>query len=157
MNQIKLGVISVARSFIPGNRCAVDKTMEETFMKHAKSRGGSGGSAAGISGICQNYSAYQRWTLTTHERSKFLESTYTLAGMIDTSDDVGHRDTRAREKIKSQRCVESTVDALTSFLNPFTVTDKDHLYSLSSGRRMPDDIEKDVLNADTHGKRGLRE
>ena len=152
MDQLKLGVISVARSFVPGNRCAVDKTMEETFMKHAKSRGGSGGSAAGICGISQNYPAYQRWTLTTHERSKFLESTYTLAGMVDTSDDVSHRDTRAREKIKSERCVENTVDALRSFLNPFTVTDKEHLYSLSSGRRMPDDVEKDVLNADKRGQ-----
>ena len=30
------GSISVARSLIPGNLCAVDKTMEETFMRYAK-------------------------------------------------------------------------------------------------------------------------
>ena len=35
IDQIKLGVISVARSFIPGNRCAVDQTIKDTFMKHA--------------------------------------------------------------------------------------------------------------------------
>ena len=74
IDQIKLGVISVARSFIPGNRCAVDRTIEETFMKHAKSRGGSGG-FSGISGISQNYSAYQRWVRSTHERTKYLECT----------------------------------------------------------------------------------
>ena len=34
---LKRGAISVARSFIPGNRCQVDETMEETFMKNAKS------------------------------------------------------------------------------------------------------------------------
>ena len=34
---LKLGAISIARSFIPANRCAVDKTIEETFMQHAKS------------------------------------------------------------------------------------------------------------------------
>ena len=50
VDQIRLGVISVARSFIPGSRCAVDKTMEETFMRHAKSKGGSG---TGITGITQ--------------------------------------------------------------------------------------------------------
>lgn len=33
------GGIAVARSFIPGSRCAVDKTMEETFMKFSKSSG----------------------------------------------------------------------------------------------------------------------
>ena len=31
-------VFSVARSFIPGNRCTVDKTMEETLMRKAKSK-----------------------------------------------------------------------------------------------------------------------
>ena len=33
---LKRGAMSVARSFIPGNRCAVDKTMEDTFMRHVK-------------------------------------------------------------------------------------------------------------------------
>ena len=36
---IKLGVIAVAQFFIPGALSAVDKTMEETFMKFAKSSG----------------------------------------------------------------------------------------------------------------------
>lgn len=31
---IKSGSFSVARSFVPGNRCATDKTIEETFMRH---------------------------------------------------------------------------------------------------------------------------
>ncbi len=36
---LKKGGIAVARSLIPGARSAVDKTMEETFMKFAKSAG----------------------------------------------------------------------------------------------------------------------
>ena len=36
---IQSGAFSVARSFVPSSRSAVDKTIEETFMKHAKSRG----------------------------------------------------------------------------------------------------------------------
>jgi len=63
---------------IPGNRCDVYKTMEETFMNQAKSRGGGG---AGLIGISNNYDAYQRWIKTTHERSKYLESTLALANM----------------------------------------------------------------------------
>ena len=35
---LKRGAGNVARSFIPGNRCAVEKTIAETFMKYAKSR-----------------------------------------------------------------------------------------------------------------------
>ena len=54
---LKRGPFSVARSFIPGNRCAFDKTIEETFMKHAKSRGG--GMGVSISGISNNPEAYQ--------------------------------------------------------------------------------------------------
>lgn len=36
---LEQGAIAVARSLIPGALCAVDKTMEETFMKFAKSPG----------------------------------------------------------------------------------------------------------------------
>ena len=69
---------SVARSFTPGNRLAVDKTMEETFMKHAKSRGGA---SAGLIGITQNHEAYQRWVRTSHERVKYVERTLEIAEM----------------------------------------------------------------------------
>ena len=40
---LKRGAFSVARSSIPGNRCTIDKKIEETFMKHVKSRGGGMG------------------------------------------------------------------------------------------------------------------
>lgn len=36
---LKRGDVAVARSLIPGVRSVVDKTMEETFMKFAKSSG----------------------------------------------------------------------------------------------------------------------
>ena len=45
---VKRGTISVARSFVSGNRCPVDKTMEETLMKHSKSHRGAGGGSAGV-------------------------------------------------------------------------------------------------------------
>ena len=69
---------SVARSFIPGNRSAVDKTIEETFMKHARSSGG-GGTGAGLSGILKNQEAYQNrkndltLIMTSEKQDKTLE------------------------------------------------------------------------------------
>ena len=33
---LRSGAISGARSFIPGNRCCVDKTIKETSVKNAK-------------------------------------------------------------------------------------------------------------------------
>ena len=67
---LKRGAFSVASLFIPGNRCVLDKTTEETFMKHAKSRGG--GMGVSISGISNNLEAYQQWVKTMHQRSQFL-------------------------------------------------------------------------------------
>ena len=63
----------MARSFVPGNRCPVDKTIEETFMKHSKSHGGAGGGSAGLSGLLSNYDAYQRWVRAAHERVQIVK------------------------------------------------------------------------------------
>jgi hypothetical protein len=99
---IKRGAISVARSFIPGNRCAVDKTMEETFMRHAKSHGGAGGSGKGVSGLLTNYNSYQRWVRTTHARSQYVNATLNMADMLsDSSEGVKHRDVRPAEVLRS--------------------------------------------------------
>ena len=57
---LKLDAISVARSFIPANRCAGEKTIAETFMRHAKSQAGPGRGGAGISGLLNDYEAYRR-------------------------------------------------------------------------------------------------
>ena len=54
---LKLNAISVARSFIPANRCTVDITIQETFMQHAKSQAGTGRRGAHISGLLINYEA----------------------------------------------------------------------------------------------------
>ena len=78
------GAISLARSQIPGNRCAVDKTMEETFMRFAKSSCGAGG--AGLTGILENYGAYQRCIRTTSERTKYYQATLEMTGMSNDTD-----------------------------------------------------------------------
>ncbi len=39
MSYLDNGAIGVARSLLPGSLSAIDKTMEETFMKFAKSHG----------------------------------------------------------------------------------------------------------------------
>ena len=150
---LKGGAISVARSMIPGNRCAVDKTIEETFMKHAKSHGGSGGCGAGLTGILTNFDAYQRWVKTTHERAQFVDVTYTKADMMsDTQGGEHHKDLRPAEVKKSEKRVIKAMESITSFLNPFDVPDADKLYCISSGVPATAEIERDLLSADTSGK-----
>ena len=88
---LKLGAFSVARSMGSGCCTDVDKTMEETFMKHSKSCGGVSG--AGLSGITRNNAAYQRWVLTNHKRSKFFAATFSMADMTDFDAHDAYKDT----------------------------------------------------------------
>ena len=158
VDDIKCGVISVARSFIAGNRCSVDKTMEETFMRSAKSKGGAGGSGMGISGLTQNLSAYQRWISTMSERSKYLNATKALVDLDpDSSSTATHRDCRQVEIQKSEARVQKTIDATRNFMDPFSIEDKSNLYSISSGPKMTKDVEIDVLTAEEVGNNMKKE
>ena len=158
VEDIKHGVISVARSFIAGNRCSVDKTMEETFMRNAKSKGGAGGSGMGISGLTQNYSAYQRWIATMAERSKYLNATRSLVDLeSDTTTKSFHRDCRPAEIRKSECAVKATIEAITNFMDPFSISDKSNLYGISSGCKIPNDIVADVMSAEEVGKNMRKE
>ena len=128
---LERGAFSVARSFIPGNRSAVDKTIEETFMKHAKSRGG-GGTGAGLSGILKNQEAYQRWTRTMSKRTKYYQATLSLADMTTKiCDGSSHKDLRKAEIAKSEKQVIKTIEAIKSFIDPFDVEDHQKLYCFS--------------------------
>ena len=99
---IKRGAMSVARTFIPGNCCAVDKTIEETIMRHAKSHGGAGGGGFGVSGVLSNHDAYRRWVQTTHARSQYVNTTLNMADMLtDSQSGTMHRDVRPAEILKS--------------------------------------------------------
>lgn len=100
---LKQGAVSVARSFVPGNRCYVNKTSEETFMKHAKSHAGDGGRGAGVSSILTNYGAYRRWARTAHEQSRYVDVTLQMAEMTDseTGRTNKHHDVRPSQIRKS--------------------------------------------------------
>jgi hypothetical protein len=150
---LRRGAISVARSFIPGNRCQVDKTMEETFMKHEKSHGGAGGSGAGISGISGNYDAYQRWVKTTHERSKFVKTALSMIDMIDEGGcGVWHRDLRPTEIQKSDSEVCDMIDVIKGFINPFAIEEQSKLFCISSGAQVKPSFEGDILKAEEIGR-----
>ena len=106
---LEWGALSVATSFTPGNRSAVDKTTEETFMKNAKSRGG-GGTSAGLSGVLKNQEAYQRWTRTMSEHTKYYQSTLSLTDMTtEICDGSSHKDLRKAEIAKNEKQVIKTI------------------------------------------------
>lgn len=152
------GAMSVARSFVPGSRSAVDKTIEETFMKHSKSRGGSGSSGAGLTGLQTNFNAYQRWAKSAKERAKFLLATYSLADLIDDhAQGNKHRDLRPAEKRRGEKQVTRTMAAITSFNNPFDISDQETLYCISSGAPASALVAYDVLQAEAAGLKAKEE
>ena len=94
--------------------------MEETFLRHAKSQGGSG---TGISGILTNPEAYEHWIRTTHARSQYVNSMLNMADM-QRSNTHEHRDLRQSEIKRSEKHTTSAMEAVESFLNPFAVETK---------------------------------
>ena len=94
---LKKGSISVARSFTPGNRCASDRTMEETFMRHGKSSFGACG--AGLSGILKNRPAFHKWLKTMSWRAKLYERTLQMCGFSSPREE---RDGKHSEQFPSE-------------------------------------------------------
>ncbi|KAJ7372661.1 hypothetical protein OS493_017933 [Desmophyllum pertusum] len=142
------GAIAVARSMIPGALSAVDKTMEETFMRFAKSSGG-------FSGLYSKFGAYQKWCRTTSARAQFYERTLEMVDLITDPDNPRtgrHRELEKAEITKSEQAILRVIDAVKNFTDPFTIVAKDRLYCLASGAPVPLDAEADVLRAETVGK-----
>lgn len=146
------GCISVARSYVPGSRVAVDRTIEETFNKHAKSRGGMGAPGFGVSGIAANDAAYQRWVRTTHRRTKLMELLLSQAGINNPSTEL-HKDLSPKEVKRSNEKVLNCLEVIKCFVNPFNV-DKEKLVNIASERAVEAGsiLEKDILEAEVRGR-----
>ena len=53
---------------------------------------------------------------------------------------------------KGEETVNKTVEAVKSFVNPFTIEDKENLYNITSGVKVSKIIENDVINAEKIGE-----
>ncbi|KAI9541765.1 hypothetical protein NQZ68_027129 [Dissostichus eleginoides] len=64
-----------------------------------------------------------------------------------------HRELEKAEGKKGEEAIQRTIETIRNFTNPFTISDKDRLYSLASGAPVLMEVEMDVLQAETVGKR----
>ena len=105
------GAISVVCPLIPGVLSAVDKTMEETFMRFAKSPGG-------LSGLFNMFESYQRFCCITSMHVQFFEN------MLEQCDLINALIVPKLDDIKNSRQERSgTVRPQSSKqLSPFTVS-----------------------------------
>lgn len=102
------------------------------------------------------FGAYQRWCRTTSTRAQYFEKMLEVSGMVDDPEcpKAGkHRELENSSIKKSEEAVQNTIAAIKSFTNPFTITDKENLYCISSGAPIPPDVAADVLSADEVGKK----
>ena len=146
---LKRNGFSVNRSGVPTSRNAIDITIEQTINRHAKSHGG-------IIGFSRNYAAYYRWCMTRHSRAQYLQATMEMVDM-DNTDSSSHKDIRKSEIQHSEADVRMVVDAISNFLNPFEVENKDVLYCISPGAPALADVEEDLLSADMSGNKARDE
>ena len=67
-----------------------------------------------------------------------------------------HRELERAEVKKSEAAVQRTVKAIKNFTNPFTIPDKNHLFSIAFGAPASSDVE-DVLLAEAKGRAAKEE
>ena len=98
--------------------------------------------------------AFQRWCRTSAIRAQYFEKTLDMCGLLDDPEcpiSGSHRELEKAHIQKSEEAVDKVLVAIKSFTNPFTVPDKDWLYSLASGAPAPIEVEIDVLRAEAAG------
>ncbi|XP_070206175.1 visual pigment-like receptor peropsin [Littorina saxatilis] len=62
-----------------------------------------------------------------------------------------HRELEKAEIKKSEEAVQRVITAVKNFTNPFSISDKDRLYSLASGAPVRMDVEQDLFQAAAKG------
>ncbi|GFO26911.1 hypothetical protein PoB_005341600 [Plakobranchus ocellatus] len=62
-----------------------------------------------------------------------------------------HKESSLSERKLSEKAVKKTVDTFSAFLNPFD-TEREHLVSIFSGQKVPEDIADDLLKVEDVGK-----
>ena len=65
-----------------------------------------------------------------------------------------HWELEKSEIKKSEAAVQHAISSICNFSNPFTLADKDHLYSIASGAPVSAEVEQDVLMAEAARKQG---
>ena len=88
----------------------------------------------------------------TIEQTINRRATFQMVGM-DNTDSSSHKDIRKSEIQHSEADVRKAVDAISNFVNPLEVENKDLLYCISSEAPVTADVDKDLLSADISGNK----
>ncbi|KAK3730477.1 hypothetical protein QZH41_014705 [Actinostola sp. cb2023] len=124
----------------PFGRIPVDQTTEVTVNKDTKSIGG-------ITKYSLKTGAVNRFYMTTEYRCSFLAH---LRDMVQVKrPSYHHDDMLSTRKRKDEQAVKAVENLIANWNNPFT--ESKELVSLSTAKQAPEDVTKDLLNAQEVG------
>uniref|UniRef100_UPI00358F49B5 uncharacterized protein n=1 Tax=Myxine glutinosa TaxID=7769 RepID=UPI00358F49B5 len=106
------------------------------------------------------FAAYQRFCRTTSMRAQYFQNMLEMCNLINDPDwPKGRRlrELEVAEITKGEAAVQHVITSIHSFSNPFTIPNKDKLYSLAYGTAASPEVEFDVLRAETAGQAAKQE
>ena len=121
---------------------ACDQTIEQTFNRDSKTKGG-------ITGITMNKSAVNRWILSHHERAAISSVCKVMAGQAGR--ERSRKDLDQAAITRDSSAVSNITNTIEIMTDPFTF-EGEYLINISSGVVAPNDVRDDLLQAYTLGK-----
>nr|CAH7761948.1 unnamed protein product [Callosobruchus chinensis] len=140
-----MGTFGVKRTDKPYSRQPIDLTLEQTINADPANK------LTGVSHTTNSISARQRWCKSHNLRSTIITHTMEQAGLRKGQDITADLQ-KSRINKNSQQLLNFTVN-----INPFAADfDKNHLFNISTGQTVQENIESFLLNVEKMGN-GQRE
>ena len=127
-------------------RQSIDGAGEQTFMQSSKTTGG-------VKSFVHQQNTYEKWVLNRRFQAKMVQSMLSLAD-IDEIFSSPRKCLRDHEIRKSEDRVRRIAIVLKEdFVNPFSdLANKQNLYTLASGRPLPDEATEHLLSLEKQGQ-----
>ena len=133
----------------PFGRIPVDQALEETVNKDTQTPGGTRGFSLKPETVAKYY-------LSAEYRSMAMRQIHEFVDGIDTGNRTKHPDLVSSRIRKDERDVQSVVGLLEhEWVQPFSSADD--LVSISTGRTVPADVKRDLLDAKEKGQEAYLE
>ena len=120
------------------SQTAVDQTIEQTFNRDTKTKGG-------IIGFSLKKGAVERWVLTARTRATILGDLKKFLGIIEESNKSQHKECSKGKLSRDEEDVRKVENTIRSWINPFDKNED--LIKISSGTVAPDSLANDLLGA----------
>ena len=124
----------------------VDQTIEQTLNRSTKTKGG-------IVGFSLRKGAVQRWMITAHSRTAFVDKCRKMTTGVQESQRRLHKETSSARMKRDEEDVKKVLEVISNWRNPFEPSAE--LLSISSGYVASESMKQDLLLAKEKGTTAL--